>query len=271
MGLVFCLLGVIVVLACLLLRLMMQRQSRQNHRASRGFRKTARSEGWAPSDTRDETFSRKDPVVSDSSKAQSVDSSSDHLMGQQADKVEEKLSDDADVILGLSPEPLHNDKTTSPSQSPSSDVEAPIISLALIASQDRPYGGYELLQALLSNSLRFGEQQIFHRYQSQQTDSNILFSCASMVKPGTFDLSKMGGFSTPGLVLFFDAQTVKDPKQTFDLLLQTVDGLVEDMGGSVCDDKQQLFTKQTLLNIHQQLDHYIKSNQTLDLFDISRH
>jgi|GEM_PF-3082387 len=148
-------------------------------------------------------------------------------------------------------------KTTAP---------GPIITLYVKAADGSCYGGYELLQALLSNGLRFGKHQIFHCYDSGNTDGDILFSCASLLAPGTFELAKMGGFTTSGLAFFLESEFAGDPKAAFDSLLHTIDGIVEDLGGSVYDSSNNIFTTDTLVNLHSQIDQYVTSCQTQDLF-----
>ena len=208
-----------------------------------------------------DTALRKDPVVSESTVATEKNRSNAE---SQADST---IQECADTVLGLNGAVKAAETPPNAVKQPSPNNNAPIISLTLLAPDQRPYGGYELLQSLLSNSLRFGEKQIFHRFKSSQPDSEILFSCASVAQPGTFDLGNMGGFSTPGLVLFFDSAKVNDPKHTFSLLLQTLDSMIDDMGGRVYDDKRQPFTKHGLHDVHQQIDQYLKTCHTLDLFE----
>ena len=54
-------------------------------------------------------------------------------------------------------------------------------------------------KSLLAESLQHGKYDIFHRLHA---DGSIVFSVASMVEPGTFDLEKMGETLYPGITLF---------------------------------------------------------------------
>lgn len=268
MGLVIGLLVAISVLIIILIRMVLNAPSKGNQRrVNRRKRKSLSRFLSASASVEQETVVRQEPQLS-----QSTDNSEPaHQKGEEYPEPKEAL-DSADAVLGLAPAGSSSSEPVAPAAAPSvTSVESPIITLMLFAPKDRPYGGYELLQALLSNGLRYGDQQIFHYYQSQQPDSGVLFSCASVVKPGTFDLPNMGGFSTPGLVLFFDAQTVKDPKHAFDQLLQTIDGMVDDLGGDVCDSHKRPFTKQSLLTVHRQLDQYLQNCRTPDLFATSEY
>ena len=88
-------------------------------------------------------------------------------------------------------------------------LEDSIILLRLMADVERPYRGYELLQALLSAGLRYdGRQKIFHRYAQPNGRGRCLFSLASVQSPGVFDMDTMGGYSCPGLVVFFPVSPI---------------------------------------------------------------
>ncbi len=271
MGLVIGLLVVIGVLVIMLLRMALNPPSKGNKRLASRRKRLSLSALWSGQELVDSgETERQEPQLSQPATKEIGASQSKRVMAADHDAA----CDTADAVLGLTPsDAVVIEEQLTPRNSASSlpSVEAPVVTLMLFAPEDRPYGGYELLQALLSNGLRYGSQQIFHYYQSQQPDSGVLFSCASAVNPGTFDLPNMGGFSTPGLILFFDAQAVKEPKQAFEQLLQTIDSMVDDLGGQVCDAQQRLFTKQSLLSVHHQLDQYVQSCRTPDLFATAEH
>jgi len=105
------------------------------------------------------------------------------------------------------------------------------IVMHVMAPKNCPYRGYELLQALLANGLRYGKMNIFHRHENKSSQGAVLFSLASVNQPGTFELPKMGSFSCPGLTLFLLVETLRDPVQAFDIMLETANQLKEDLGG----------------------------------------
>jgi cell division protein ZipA len=113
-----------------------------------------------------------------------------------------------------------------------------VIVLNIIANPEHPYQGYELLQAMLAVGLRYGKWGIFHRHQELTGRGPILFSLASSVEPGTFDLAKMGSFSTPGLTLFMRIANLENPSLALEKLLAAAQQLVEELSGTVCDEKR---------------------------------
>ena len=173
---------------------------------------------------------------------------------------------DTDDALGLnSNETVVSLKTANQQKSNPAQPDC-IVVLYLMATEDSVYSGYELLQALLSAGMRFGAQSIFHRHAHKDGRGGVLFHCASATAPGTFDLSKMGAFSCKGLSLFFSANDVDEPLSTLDCLLETIDQLVEDLGGHVLDDKHALFTKEKMITYRQQLRAFETRKTTVDMF-----
>lgn len=129
-----------------------------------------------------------------------------------------------------------------------------VIVLHVLANSENLYRGYELLQALLAAKLRYGKWNIFHRHEEITGRGPILFSLASSVNPGTFDLAKIDGFSTPGLTLFMRVSDLKNPAQTFEILLSTAKSLAEELGGAVCDEKRFPLSSEKLAAWHAQLN-----------------
>ena len=135
-----------------------------------------------------------------------------------------------------------------------------------MAPEEKPYSGYELLQALLSAGFRYGDKKIFHFIRADLNDGKALFSLASMQAPGTFDLPQMGGFATKGLALFLESEFVNDSKAAFSMMMHVIEDLLDGMGGTVLDADRQPLTQETWLKYQQQLEHQTQSQYTMDLF-----
>ncbi len=181
------------------------------------------------------------------------------------------LSDDPDIVLGLKEEATLDEETTLKEAEQMvlrpSPMPPPIITFHVMAMQDRPYTGYELLQAILSVGMRYGKHRIFHRHQETTGRGKVLFSLASVTRPGFFDLPKMGAFSTVGLSLFFKANNVDDPLAVYELMLQTSGQLVEDLGGRVLEERHQLLTPAIVIEQRRRLREYMDCQHVPDLFE----
>lgn len=163
----------------------------------------------------------------------------DEIQGQPQDQsaaLAEIASMDAPPLFATKAQPEEKPTPTN------DDVFNDVIVLNVLADHAHPYRGYELLQALLAVGLRYGKWNIFHRHEEISGRGPIQFSLASIVEPGTFDLAKIGSFSTPGLTLFMRASGLANPAQAFELLLSAAQQLAEELGGRVCDEKRRSVT-----------------------------
>ncbi len=133
------------------------------------------------------------------------------------------------------------------------DIDNYII-LQLMAPQQRPYRGYELIQTLTSAGFHYGKMNIFHFYADPLNKKELLFSLASAIEPGTFDLDHTGEIVCPGLCLFMSIHKVKSALTAFDLMWETAQILAQDLGGILCD--RQLQPIDDLTRYHTQLHAY---------------
>lgn len=196
--------------------------------------------------------------------------------------------EDSDVILGLKKPAVKTNDAAQPSdnaaaepqqqQSQSPEVISPVqqqqlslsgerLMVCLKAAKDCPYGGYELLQSLLANGFRFGEMDLFHRHQQKTGHGPILFSLAAATETGSFDLAKIGGFSCPGLSLFFYMGGQANPSNTFNLMLETAEHLADDLGGQLLDERQQSLTPEIIKRMRDNIHGAANKLYTPDLFE----
>lgn len=113
------------------------------------------------------------------------------------------------------------------------------IILQLMAPKQRPYRGYELIQTLTSAGFHYGKMNIFHFYADPLAKQELLFSLASAIEPGTFDLDNTGEIVCPGLCLFMSIHQVKSALNTFNLMWETAQILAQDLDGVLCDKQLQ--------------------------------
>ncbi len=107
--------------------------------------------------------------------------------------------------------------------------------LHIMAPKDKKFMGYELLQTLQGAGLQFGPMNIFHKY----IDDNIVFSVASAVNPGVFNMEEIGAFETPGLSLFMDKTKVLNPQKSLVLMYEIARDIADDLGGELQNAKRQ--------------------------------
>jgi cell division protein ZipA len=108
-----------------------------------------------------------------------------------------------------------------------------IIALRLVASTPR-FSGAHLRSALEGESLGFGKYQIFHRTTPA---GGPLFSVASMLEPGTFDLEQMFHEQYPGIVLFAQLPAALDGMSVLGELIACARKLQQSLGGVLQDEQ----------------------------------
>lgn len=154
------------------------------------------------------------------------------LEASKEEQLEENIVDD--IIL-----PILERKQTKSKKAPKAQLMYgyDVLTIYIMAHPNRPFQGYELLQAISVNGFHYGKMRIFHQHKNPlDVESPILFSLANAMEPGFFNLSEMGSFSCNGLILFMHADTRKDLVDDFYLMLDTAAQLADDLGGEVLDD-----------------------------------
>ena len=155
-------------------------------------------------------------------------------------------------------EPTLNDLSvsqTNTQQATHHDINDYII-LQLMAPKQRPYRGYELIQTLSSAGFHYGKMNIFHYYADPIEKKEHLFSLASAIEPGTFDLDHIGEINCPGLCLFMSIRKVNAARTRFELMLETAQILIQDLGGTLCDKQLRALTADEISHYNSQLHSY---------------
>ena len=108
-----------------------------------------------------------------------------------------------------------------------------ILSLRLAMAPQRIEGA-KLLESLLAESLQHGKYNIFHRLHG---DGSIVFSVASMVEPGAFDLEKMGETLYPGMTMFTQLPGPVPGMHALNELVACARRLQANLGGTLQDER----------------------------------
>ena len=130
----------------------------------------------------------------------------------------------------------------------------PLVLVLTIMSEDEPFTGQAVKEALEAEGLRHGEMRIFHYIDgvSDETENNDvnnenalpIFSAASLVEPGYFDLDNLNEMEIPGLTLFCQLPGSQSGEDAFNLMLDKGRGAAVRLHGQLCDDKRNRFTTQ---------------------------
>ncbi|ROQ20126.1 MULTISPECIES: cell division protein ZipA [Marinimicrobium] len=149
-------------------------------------------------------------------------------------------------------------KPEEPPKAPPQPEEVLIVNV--MAPTGEQFRGDALLDSLVSAGLRFGDMNIFHRYEGAKGGGPILFSLANMVKPGVFDLDTMADFTTPGVSLFMtlplEERVELDNVEVFDEMLEAARAIALELGGELKDENRSVMTRQTQEHCRQRIHEF---------------
>lgn len=113
-----------------------------------------------------------------------------------------------------------------------------------VMSKQEGFAGPDLLRAVIACGMRFGDMEIFHRYEGNTGEGEIQFSMTNAVYPGTFDLAMIEQFSTPGVTFFLTMPGPKDLMNAYNLMSETAQYLAKKLDGEIFDEHRNPLTKQ---------------------------
>lgn len=134
--------------------------------------------------------------------------------------------DDAD-------EPSETDDESAESQATGGPQK--IMTLRLIGRNKKPFQGDELILSMRGIGLRHGQFGIFHRYDGND-ESRTVFSAASLVEPGSFDLANIKDQQIPGISLFLVLPGPVESVEAFDLMMATARALSQSLDAELLDE-----------------------------------
>mgnify|MGYP001546457829 CR=1 FL=1 len=135
-------------------------------------------------------------------------------------------------------------------------AEEKIIALLIAEREGTAILGPKLHAALQSQKLQFGERQIYHRMEQGM----IVFSVASLLKPGALDPAQSASFETPGLSVFMVLPGPVKPVAAFNDMVSTARALAKALNADVYDARRQPFTADSERAQKAEVESWARSN-----------
>ena len=136
---------------------------------------------------------------------------------------------------GLVAEEVTDSEVDDPVVAPAEDVPQKIVTLRLIGRNKKSFQGDELILSMRGIGLRHGKFGIFHRYDGNN-ESRTIFSAASLVEPGSFDLANIKDQQIPGISLFLVLPGPVESVEGFDLMMAAARALAQSLDGELLDE-----------------------------------
>ncbi len=115
------------------------------------------------------------------------------------------------------------------------EPEQKIVTLRIVARNQGAISGEELILNLRGIGMRHGQFGIYHRYEGSD-DDKVIFSAASLVEPGTFDLTTIREQEIPGISLFMVLPGPVDGAEAFDLMIAAARALTQSLNAELLDE-----------------------------------
>lgn len=128
-----------------------------------------------------------------------------------------------------------------------------IVTLFIAARAGEMLAGSDVVVAAEKAGLQFGDMGIFHRLASGKADEGPVFSMANMVKPGSFDMSKLDALETPGVTLFMTLPGPLPALDAWEMLLPTAQRLAELLDATVLDEERNALGRQRIAHLRDEL------------------
>ena len=146
--------------------------------------------------------------------------------------VDDSASDDADDFVELDETPMLVDDDGEPAPEPSPQK---IVTLRIVARDRGSFRGDDLILSLRGIGMRHGKFGIFHRIDGDDDDATI-FSAASLVEPGSFDLENIKEQSIPGISLFLVLPGPLEGAEAFDMMIESARTITQALNGELLDE-----------------------------------
>jgi cell division protein ZipA len=137
-----------------------------------------------------------------------------------------------------------------------------IVSLFLLARDNHVITGAELLQAMVSTGMEFGDMNIFHRIP--EGSEQPLFSLANASKPGHFERDEWNTFETTGVVLFMTLPGQLQALDVWDSMLATARRMSEILQAELLDGARSPFTRQREAQLREEMRDYDRNHPLAD-------
>ena len=133
------------------------------------------------------------------------------------------------------------------------------MTLRLVARHKKSFKGDELILSLRGIGLRHGKFGIFHRHDGND-ETRTIFSAASLIEPGSFDLANIKEQEIPGISLFLVLPGSVEGVDAFDLMMKAARALASSLDGELLDESGSNLSIQRERYLREEIIQYQHSN-----------
>ncbi|HEL2957577.1 cell division protein ZipA [Stenotrophomonas maltophilia] len=136
-----------------------------------------------------------------------------------------------------------------------------IVSLLVAARAGEQLRGEDIVVAAEKTGLVFGHMNVFHRLVEGYPERGPIFSMASVINPGSFDMANIRAMETPAIAFFLTLPAPLTALDAWEKMLPTVQRMAELLDGVVLDDGRNALGRQRIAHIRDELRAYDRQHQ----------
>jgi len=120
-----------------------------------------------------------------------------------------------------------------------------VLVMTVVSQDPNGFDGASLLQLVLACGMRFGEMDIFHRFEDGIDTGAVQFSVANATGAGVFDINNMEAIHTRAVSFFMSMEEPREVMNAFECMLATAETVARHLNGELVDDSRLLMRPQT--------------------------
>ncbi len=140
-----------------------------------------------------------------------------------------------------------------------------IVTLYLAARAGEVLHGTDIVVACEKAGLAYGHMGIFHRLEDNHPERGPIFSLANLVKPGSFDMARLGEIRTPGVSLFMTLPGPLPALDAWETLLPAAQRMAELLDAVLLDEERNALGRQRIAHLREEMRTYDRKREAQNL------
>ncbi len=136
-----------------------------------------------------------------------------------------------------------------------------IVTLYLAARAGEVLNGSDIVVACEKAGLSYGHMGVFHRLDDNHPDRGPIFSLANLVKPGSFDLSRLAEIQTPGVSLFMTLPGPVLALDAWETMLPAAQRMAELLDAVLLDEERNALGRQRIAHLREEMRTYDRKRE----------
>lgn len=136
-----------------------------------------------------------------------------------------------------------------------------IVALYVAARAGTTLRGEDIVVAAEKTGMVFGHMNVFHRLLEAHPERGPVFSMASIIKPGSFDMANIRELEMPAIAFFLTLPAPLPALDAWEKMLPTVQRMAELLDGVVLDENRNALGRQRIAHIRDELRAYDRQHE----------